>query len=66
MGSAGSVLKVKGGVGASALLSDQRTGRRRIAFQSVSQSEETPGDWGVTDSPEAVALQSETRDCLQH
>lgn len=56
MGSAGSALKVKGGEGASALLSDQRTGRK-ISFLSVSQSEETPGNWGVTDSPEAVALQ---------
>lgn len=62
MGSARSVLKVKRGEGGSTLLSDQRTGRRRAAFQS----EESQRDWGVTASPVTVALQTKTAGCLQH
>lgn len=69
MGSAGSVLKVKGGVrdggGGSALLADQRTERRRAAIRS--QSEESQRDWGVTGSLQGLWLYNQTpKGCLQH
>lgn len=62
VGSAGSVLKVKGGVGGRcSQIKELEEGGLLFA-----QTEESQRDWRVTSTPETVEIQLKTRDCLQH